>query len=101
MFQQQLFCVLAKVGGDAADAVGRLAVANGMVGEAHLAQHTEELLLEHGYSWEDIEQHVYLGVQESLLEAASTWERLRNEGDILVPTYDPLVFERFPDGVIA
>ena len=44
---------------------------------------------------------MYLGVQESLLEAASTWDRLRKEAGILVPIYDPLVFERFPGGLIA
>ena len=36
-----------------------------------------------------------------MLEAASTWDRLRKEADILVPIYDPLVFERYPGGVIA
>ena len=53
------------------------------------------------FKYRNIEEHVYLGVQESLLEAASTWERLRREGDVLVPIYDPLVFDRFPGGVIA
>ncbi len=53
------------------------------------------------FKYRNIEEQVYLGVQESLLEAASTWERLRKEGDVLVPIYDPLVFERFPGGVIA
>jgi glyoxylase-like metal-dependent hydrolase (beta-lactamase superfamily II) len=53
------------------------------------------------FKYRNIEEWVYLGVQESLLEATSTWERLKKEGDILVPIYDPAVFQRFPGGVIA
>ncbi len=53
------------------------------------------------FKYPNIEQGKYLGVQESLLEAAVTWERLRREGDILVPIYDPEVFQRFPGGRIA
>lgn len=53
------------------------------------------------FKYPNVEQGKYLGVQESLLEANDTWARLRREGDILVPIYDPEVFERFPGGVIA
>jgi hypothetical protein len=53
------------------------------------------------FKYPNVEQGKYLGVQESLLEANVTWERLRREGDILVPLYDPEVFERFPGGAIA
>jgi hypothetical protein len=37
------------------------------------------------FKYPNVEQGKYLGIQESVLEAASTWERLRREGDILVP----------------
>lgn len=53
------------------------------------------------FKYPNVEQGKYLGVQESILEAADTWARLRREGDILVPIYDPEVFERFPGGRIA
>ncbi len=53
------------------------------------------------FKYGNIEQRKYLGVQESLLEAASTWDRLKRDADILIPTYDPEVFERHPGGVVA
>lgn len=53
------------------------------------------------FKYPNVEQGKYLGVGESILEAAVTYQRLRREGDILVPIYDPEVFRRFPNGKIA
>lgn len=53
------------------------------------------------FKYPNVEQHKYLGVMESMMEADTTYTRLRREGDILVPIYDPEVFQRFPNGVIA
>ncbi|MBM3957118.1 MAG: hypothetical protein FJ313_03610 [Gemmatimonadetes bacterium] len=53
------------------------------------------------FKYPNVEEGKYLGIQESMLKANVTYERLRREGDVLVPIYDPEVFERFPGGRIA
>ena len=42
-----------------------------------------------------------IGINESMEEALNTYERVANEADIIVPLYDPAVFERHPGGIIA
>jgi glyoxylase-like metal-dependent hydrolase (beta-lactamase superfamily II) len=42
-----------------------------------------------------------LGINESLDEIATAYERVRNTADIILPLYDPANFERFPDGLVA
>ncbi len=53
------------------------------------------------FTYANIEQHKYLGVMESMPEIHHAYERIRREGDILLPLYDPEIFERFPDGIVA
>jgi len=53
------------------------------------------------FKYPNIEEGKYLGIGESVFEADVTYDRLRREGDILVPIYDPEVFDRFPGGRIA
>ncbi len=42
-----------------------------------------------------------LGIAESLEEGHVAYTRMRKEGDILIPLYEPEVFTRFPGGVIT
>lgn len=42
-----------------------------------------------------------LGIAESIIEGHVAYTRMRNEGDILIPLYEPEVFTRFPGGVVA
>lgn len=42
-----------------------------------------------------------LGIAESVEEFYVATERMRREGDILIPLYDPEVLNRFPGGVVA
>ena len=35
------------------------------------------------------------------MEADATWARLRKDGKILASIYDPEVFKRYPNGVLA
>lgn len=42
-----------------------------------------------------------LGISEGLEECFTAYRRMRREGDILIPLYEPEVLERFPGGVIA
>lgn len=42
-----------------------------------------------------------IGINESMEEALIAYERIANEADIIVPLYDPGVWDRHPDGRIA
>lgn len=51
------------------------------------------------FRYENVEENRPLGINESLEETLSAYERIRNEADVLIPLYDPRVFERHPDGI--
>jgi glyoxylase-like metal-dependent hydrolase (beta-lactamase superfamily II) len=53
------------------------------------------------FKYGNVEAGRYLGVMESMMEADSTWARIRKEADIFASIYDPEVFARHPGGVIA
>ena len=53
------------------------------------------------FKYPNVEQHKYLGIMECMMECDRAYRRFRREADILLPLYDPEVFERFPNGVIA
>jgi glyoxylase-like metal-dependent hydrolase (beta-lactamase superfamily II) len=53
------------------------------------------------FKYDNVENNIPLGVLESLEESKAAYERIRREGTILVPAYDPEVFKRNPGGVIA
>lgn len=53
------------------------------------------------FAYRNVEDNVHLGIGESYAEAMATYKRLREEADIVIPLYDPAVFERFPGGTVA
>jgi hypothetical protein len=53
------------------------------------------------FKYGNIEQGLYLGVMESMMEADATWKRIRREGNIIASIYDPEVFRRYPGGRLA
>ena len=53
------------------------------------------------FKYGNVEQGRYLGVMESMMEADSTWARIRKEAQLLASIYDPEVFRRYPGGVLA
>lgn len=53
------------------------------------------------FSYRNVEENIHLGIGESYSEAMSTYARLRERADILVPLYEPAVAERHPGGLIA
>jgi glyoxylase-like metal-dependent hydrolase (beta-lactamase superfamily II) len=59
------------------------------------------LLTDCFFKYGNIEQGRYLGVMESMMEADATWARIKREGKLIASIYDPEVFKRFPDGVLA
>ncbi|HEY7212703.1 MAG TPA: hypothetical protein VH477_20660 [Bryobacteraceae bacterium] len=59
------------------------------------------LITDSFFKYGNIEQGHYLGVMESMMEADTTWARIRRETKIYASIYDPEVFKRYPGGVIA
>ncbi len=53
------------------------------------------------FRYENVEQNRPLGINESLEEAMVAYDRIRREADVLLPLYDPRVFERHPAGHVA
>jgi glyoxylase-like metal-dependent hydrolase (beta-lactamase superfamily II) len=53
------------------------------------------------FKYGNIEGNHPLGVMESLPECMAAYKRIRADAQIVIPLYDPLVLERFPDGRIA
>ena len=49
----------------------------------------------------NVTENLPLGINESLDEIATAYERVRNTADIILPLYDPANFERFPDGLVV
>jgi hypothetical protein len=53
------------------------------------------------FLYRNVEQDHPIGICENMYEALAAYQRARSVAAHLVPLYDPLVFERYPDGVVA
>lgn len=53
------------------------------------------------FRYGNIERPHPLGINENLYECLEAYERIRREADLLVPLYDPEVFQRHPGGIVA
>lgn len=53
------------------------------------------------FYYENIEEDRLLGLNENMYEARDTNRRVRKVAQHIVPLYDPKVFDRYPNGVIA
>lgn len=49
----------------------------------------------------NIENNHPIGIMENLEECRDAYARIRNEGNIILPLYDPAVLRRHPDGYVA
>jgi len=49
----------------------------------------------------NIENDHPIGIMENLEECKDTYNRIRNEANIIVPLYDPAVLNRYPNGCIS
>ena len=58
------------------------------------------ILTDSFFKYGNLEEGHYLGVMESMMEADSTWARIRREAKIYASIYDPEFFKRHPGGVI-
>ena len=59
------------------------------------------LITDSFFKYGNVEAGRYLGVMESMMEADATWARIRKEADIYASIYDPEVFARHPNGILA
>ncbi len=53
------------------------------------------------FYYENVEDNRILGINENMYEALTAYDRARRTANHLVPLYDPKVFERYPNGVVA
>jgi N-acyl homoserine lactone hydrolase len=53
------------------------------------------------FYYENLEKNHPVGLAVSILECYRAMERVRAVADILVPPHDPLLLQRYPDGVIV
>jgi hypothetical protein len=53
------------------------------------------------FYYENVEENRILGINENMYEALACYDRVRRVADHIVPLYDPKVFERYSDGVVA
>lgn len=53
------------------------------------------------FKYANFEKGIPLGIAENIKENITTFRRLKEEADIVIPPYDPDVFKRFPGGKIA
>jgi hypothetical protein len=53
------------------------------------------------FKYPNLEERRPLGIQESMAECLRSYDWLRKEVDIVIPLYDPEVFDRFPGGRVA
>jgi glyoxylase-like metal-dependent hydrolase (beta-lactamase superfamily II) len=53
------------------------------------------------FYFRNIEENIPLGIGRSLEEARRSYARIRAVADLLVPAYDPALFERYPGGRIG
>jgi hypothetical protein len=53
------------------------------------------------FYYENVEDNRILGINENMYETLAAYERARRTAAHLVPLYDPKVFDRYADGVVA
>jgi hypothetical protein len=53
------------------------------------------------FKFRNIEENVPVGYVENLDEAYLSYDRIRREAKLLIPGFDPEIFERYPGGIVA
>jgi len=59
------------------------------------------MLSDCAFHYANVEENRPLGIAESIIEAHAAYADIRKRADIFVPLYEPLVQERFPNGIIS
>ena len=53
------------------------------------------------FKFRNVEENIPVGYVENIEEAFLTYERARRESKLLIPAFDPEIFNRYPGGVVA
>ena len=53
------------------------------------------------FYFENVEEMWPIGINESMDEALTCYHRVKKEADLIIPLYDPKVYERYPGGIVA
>jgi hypothetical protein len=53
------------------------------------------------FYYDNLEKNHPVGLAVDIVECYQAMERVREVADIVVPPHDPLLLQRFPDGVVA
>jgi hypothetical protein len=53
------------------------------------------------FKFRNVEENIPVGYIENLEEAFTTYARVRKEAKLLIPAFDPEIFDRYPRGVVA
>lgn len=53
------------------------------------------------FKFRNIEENIPIGAVENIDECYHTYMRIRREGKLLIPMFDPELFNRYPGGVVA
>jgi hypothetical protein len=59
------------------------------------------ILSDCAFHYANLEENIPLGIAESIIEADAAYRHIRETAKIFIPLYDPLVWERHPDGRIS
>ena len=51
--------------------------------------------------YQNLERNHPIGITENMYEALAAQERALRVAQHPIPLYDPLVFERYPDGIVS
>lgn len=51
-------------------------------------------------TYKNIEENIPIGLVQNLEETLVAMERIKNSGGIIIPSHDPEILNRFPDGII-
>lgn len=52
------------------------------------------------FKYRNIEQNIPLGINESMEETLKGYEKIRKIASLILPLYDPEVYDRHPDGIV-
>ncbi|MGA7765302.1 MAG: hypothetical protein WCA27_03660 [Candidatus Sulfotelmatobacter sp.] len=53
------------------------------------------------FKFRNIEENIPIGAVENIDEAYHSYQRIRREATLVVPMFDPEIFQRFPGGIVA
>jgi hypothetical protein len=53
------------------------------------------------FNYKNVEENHPIGISENIYESIAAHKRAKDVADHIIPLYDPLVFEKYSDGIVA